>query len=151
MTPAATIRRACLADLDGILAAEQAGFTDEAFSRRQLRYLVARAKGAVFVALRKGRVAGYISLLTHARPCRGRIYSLVVAPEHRGQGLAERLVDTALAFARQEGLPAVFLEVEPGNKAALALYRKKGFVERGLKPDYYHNGEPALSMVRREA
>ena len=142
------LRRASVQDLAAILAVERSGFTGEAFSRRQLRYLVTRSKGAVFVTVCAGRVTGYISLLTSARHGQGRVYSIAVKPEYRGQGIAERLMDAGLDFAREQGLNAVFLEVETGNRAARALYLKKGFVERCTKPGYYHNGADALSMVR---
>ncbi len=149
MKPAATIRRATVHDLDGILAAERSGFTDEAFTRKQLRYLVTKAKGAVFAATIENEVAAYVSILSSSRHGQGRIYSLVVLPKFRGLGLAGKLVDAALAFAAEAGLKAVFLEVEADNLPALSLYRKKGFVERCAKPGYYRNGSDALSMVRR--
>lgn len=151
MNPNAIIRRATIHDLEEILAVEKAGFTSEAFTRRQLRYLLTRARGIVLAAVSDNRTVGYLSLLTSARHGQARIYSLAVMPRCRGQGLAEGLVDAALAFAREKGLKAVFLEVEAGNLAALSLYRKKGFIEHGIKPRYYRNGTDALSMVRREA
>ena len=80
-----------------------------AFSRRQLRYLLSRAKGAVFVAACADRVLGYVSLLASARHGQGRIYSLAVEPGSRGQGLAERLADAALDWALAHGLTSVFL------------------------------------------
>jgi ribosomal protein S18 acetylase RimI-like enzyme len=56
------------------------------------------------------------------------VHGMRTAPQHRGRGLAARilggLADTAIA----RGLERVFLQVEEGNSAALALYRRAGFV-----------------------
>lgn len=147
MKPPVSIRPAVPGDLAALLAVEQASFGADAFSRRQMRYLMTRAKGAFFIALRQGVPAGYISVLASARHRHGRIYSLAVDAAFRGQGVAEALLDRALDFARARSLRSVFLEVRPENKAAAALYGKKGFVKRAVIPDYYHDGGSADSMV----
>lgn len=147
MKPPVSIRPAVPGDLAALLAIEQAGFGADAFSRRQMRYLMTRAKGAFFIALREGVPAGYISVLASARHRHGRIYSLAVDAVFRGQGVAEALLDRALDFARARNLRSVFLEVRPENKAAAALYGKKGFIKRAVIPDYYHDGAPAVSMM----
>lgn len=55
------------------------------------------------------------------------ITSVSVHPGHTRRGIAGRLLDEALAIARAAGMQAVELEVDAGNDAALALYRKHGF------------------------
>jgi Acetyltransferases len=151
MSRDATIRPALPEDLDGLLALETAAFGGEAFSRRQLRYLLTRAKGTVFVAEDDGAIAGYLSLLIIRHCRRARIYSLAVAAAYRGRGIAGRLVDQALAYAAREGLAPVFLEVGVENHTAIALYEKKGFTRRMRKPGYYKDGSAAFSMMRRGA
>lgn len=146
MNKDAYCRKANLADLERITAIESGGFSKDCFSRRQLRYLIRDAKGVCFAAVLCGTVAGYISVLTR-KGKHGRIYSLAVAPEFRGRGIAELLVDTALDFLRAEGFRSVFLEVAVDNAAAIALYTKKGFAPRMTKPGYYHSGADARSMV----
>lgn len=142
------IRRAVAADLGSLLAIERTGFGGgDAFSRRQMRYLVLRAKGGVFVAECEGVAAGYVCVLL--RPRQGRIYSLAVDPARRGRGIAEALLVFGVEFARQAGAEAVFLEVGVGNGPAFSLYTKKGFATRGLRPGYYHDGTDAFSMALR--
>lgn len=148
MSPALALRAAAIGDLPGLAALEAGAFGPDAFSRRQLRYLALRAKGAFFVALWQGELAGYVSVLTRGGDI-GRIYSLAVAPAHRGKGIAGALLDRALEELRAAKVKSVFLEVSPHNDKALALYAQKGFTRRGVKPNYYHGGGEALSMVRR--
>lgn len=46
----------------------------------------------------------------------------------RGQGLARRVLVTMAQEAQRRGLVRVFLQVDAGNTAALALYRRAGMV-----------------------
>ncbi len=58
------------------------------------------------------------------------IDSLAVAPSHRGRGVAEMLLRTALTEAADRGLMATLL-VDPDNPPALRLYGRVGFVADG--------------------
>ena len=66
----------------------------------------------------------------------GEIGMLLAAP-YRGQGLGGRLLEAAIQFARRAGAHKMWLEVWPHNTAALALYRRAGFVEEGRKRRHY--------------
>ena len=74
MNPAVGIRPATAGDLDAVECVERRSFPEgEAFTRRQLRYLLTHAQGASYAATRDGAVVGYISLLmrrTAAEPDR---------------------------------------------------------------------------------
>ena len=59
------------------------------------------------------------------------IYSVWVAPEHRGLGIARLLMEEVIAWARAFGARVVRLDVTVGNAAAVQLYRGLGFVEVG--------------------
>ncbi|KQV75797.1 hypothetical protein ASC61_12695 [Aeromicrobium sp. Root344] len=52
-----------------------------------------------------------------------------VAPDHRRQGLARRIVETALAWAVERGADKAYLQTMRTNHAALALYEPYGFVD----------------------
>jgi RimJ/RimL family protein N-acetyltransferase len=56
---------------------------------------------------------------------------MAVAREWRGRGVGSALVEAAVVWARERGLHKLSLEVFPHNVAAIALYRKFGFVEEG--------------------
>lgn len=81
MTQTINIRPATIGDLDAVAAVERRCFPeDEAFSRRQLRYLLEQAEGASYVACRGQEVVGYITLLTRRTARNLRIYSVAVDP-----------------------------------------------------------------------
>jgi ribosomal protein S18 acetylase RimI-like enzyme len=81
----------------------------------------------------------------HVEPSRHGFGELgmAVAHEHRGQGVGSALLAAAIASARENGLHKLSLGVFAHNAAAIALYRKFGFVEEGRRVKHYRraNGE----------
>jgi RimJ/RimL family protein N-acetyltransferase len=68
---------------------------------------------------------------------------MMVAQDWRGRGVGSALLEAAMHWARERGLHKLSLSVFPHNAAALALYRKFGFVEEGRRVKHYRraNGE----------
>ena len=56
--------------------------------------------------------------------------------EVRGQGVGSRLMKAALEHSKKIGLEKVELSVYTTNPAAVALYKKYGFVQEGLIKNY---------------
>ena len=54
-------------------------------------------------------------------------------PEYRGKGFGERLLRDTLAAAGTFGFTRIELGVFATNSRAIALYRKAGFVQEGIK------------------
>ncbi|AXK39662.1 ribosomal protein S18-alanine N-acetyltransferase [Crenobacter cavernae] len=65
------------------------------------------------------------------------LLNIAVARLYQGRGLGRRLLQSVLADARAAGARRLFLEVREGNAPARALYRSLGFVETGLRKNYY--------------
>lgn len=55
------------------------------------------------------------------------LYSLWLAPDARGRGLARLLVDAVVRWARSRSARTVRLRVNAGNVTALAIYESMGF------------------------
>jgi RimJ/RimL family protein N-acetyltransferase len=68
---------------------------------------------------------------------------MMVAADWRGRGVGTALVAAAVEWARARGLHKLTLSVFPHNDAAVALYRKFGFVEEGRRTRHIRraNGE----------
>jgi ribosomal-protein-alanine N-acetyltransferase len=79
------------------------------------------------------------------------VWMVAVSPSARRRGGGSALVEAALEAARSAGLAEVHLEVRRDNEAALALYRRHGFLAVGRRPRYYEGGEAAVLMTRRLA
>jgi len=75
------------------------------------------------------------------------LLNLCVAPALQGRGLGAALLAWSVASAHTSGFASMLLEVRPSNGAALALYRRAGFVEIGRRKHYY----PAPQGRREDA
>lgn len=83
------------------------------------------------VALAAGEVVGLISVI-ESNFGFGEI-AMLVAREWRGRGVGTALVAAAIDWSRGHGLHKLTLGVFPHNVAAIALYRKFGFVDEGYR------------------
>ena len=76
------------------------------------------------------------------------ILTLAVRPEYRQQGIGLALVEAAALTAAMAGAKVMFLEVAEDNVSAMALYARAGFVQAGLRRDYYAPGMNAWLLRR---
>ena len=88
-----------------------------------------------FVAEADGELVGQIFVFASHHGF-GEI-GMMVARDWRGRGVGTALLETAIAWAREQGLHKLSLDVFPHNEAAIALYRKLGFVEEGRRVKQY--------------
>lgn len=58
--------------------------------------------------------------------------AMAVARDWRGRGVGSALLAAAIEWSRERGLHKLILDVFPHNAAAIALYRKFGFIEEGV-------------------
>lgn len=79
------------------------------------------------------------------------ILTIAVSPEARGHGAGRALLTHHLERLARHGARTVFLEVDEGNKPALALYRRARFSEIGRRPGYYpkDDGTKATAITMR--
>jgi ribosomal protein S18 acetylase RimI-like enzyme len=66
------------------------------------------------------------------------VHDVVVAPSHRGRGIAAELFAEVEAIARERGACKLTLEVLDGNASARALYQRLGFATYQLDPAMGH-------------
>ena len=87
-----------------------------------------------------GAIAGHIDLRARPeRPAAHRaLLGMGVHRAHRRQGLGARLIDTAMAWAREQaGIDWIDLEVLSSNRVARDLYARSGFALVGEIPDMF--------------
>jgi ribosomal protein S18 acetylase RimI-like enzyme len=93
------------------------------------------------VARFEGRVIGWCDILPRDGAPQGcGIVGMGIVDGHRGQGLGRRLLARAIAAARAKGMTQIQLDVRAANTAAIALYKKLGFVEQSR----YFRDDPGL-------
>lgn len=132
-------------DLAGICAVENASFSRDAYPSFLLEKLVLDPQ-AIFVVLadKAGRIIGYC--VSKVNSTLSHLISVAVLPDHRRCGAASRMLKELLAASNQRGLQEVSLEVRTDNVPAIRLYRRFGFADVGVTPNYYSDGSAALRM-----
>ena len=135
-------------DLDTLLELENICFKEETFQRRQLRYLLNKARSVVLEAEIEGRIIGSILILLRTNIRNARIYSLNVHPEYRRKGIGSLLMDEAMQLLKKKGFRKITLEVGINNHIAQNLYFSKGFIEDKILRNYYKNGDDAKHLVK---
>jgi diamine N-acetyltransferase len=104
-------------------------------SPEHIAQLITAPDSAVLVAEVDGVIAGFTHVFVRqiaaniVAPERkvAEMDTLVVAQEHRRQGIARRLVEAAVTWARAQGLGALELNVRGFNREAGAFYESLGF------------------------
>lgn len=82
-----------------------------------------------------GELVGYAVLMPGVDDA--ELLDIGIAAQHQRRGLGHAVLRAMLALARELGRQRVVLEVRASNAAAIALYRSTGFLEMGLRRDYY--------------
>ena len=143
------IRIASEDDMDALLSLEKICFKEETFHKKQLKYLLLKAKSIVLIAENKDNIIGSIIILLRKTILNARVYSLNVHPEYRRLGIASSLMDSGMDILRKRGYEYITLEVGINNHAAQDLYRSKGFVVDKTLYNYYKNGDDALHLAMK--
>jgi ribosomal protein S18 acetylase RimI-like enzyme len=143
------VRKAEREDIGALLELERRVFATDRLSRRSLRRFLASAGAEVIVAQEGARLAGTAIVLFRPRSVIARLYSIAVAPDMNGRGLAGMLLAEAETAALGRGCRAIRLEVHQTNHAAIARYRKSGYRQFARHASYYEDGGDALRFEKR--
>jgi ribosomal-protein-alanine N-acetyltransferase len=103
---------------------------------------------AVFrVAQADGEVVGYAGMTAVAGE--GYIANIAVRAQYRHRGCARALLGSLCAYARENRLKLLTLEVRRSNAPAISLYSGAGFKTVGARPGFYQKpAEDALIMTK---
>jgi ribosomal protein S18 acetylase RimI-like enzyme len=100
----------------------------------------------VWLAFDRGEAVGVVATQNDGWNRRAKVWHLYVNPEHRRRGIARRLLETALAAAREAGARTAWLETSNLNVPGVRAYERLGFRLCGLDTSLY-DGTPAEREV----
>ena len=129
-----------LCGLLDLLFAQEAEFQpDDAAQRRGLsRILENRAVGEILVVEDSGQAVAMVSLLYSVSTALGEpvawLEDMVVAPSRRAGGTGSRLLEAAIAHARQRGCRRLTLLTDHDNQGAQRFYARQGFAHSPMVP-----------------
>jgi len=135
------IETASLRVLDKLYEIEAQCFDQEAFTKRQIAYLLADYNTIGLVAKVNGDIAGFIISQVEIEDdtTYGHIITVNVAPAYRRKGIASKMLEETEAILKEKGITECRLEVREDNLAALRLYQNSGYQKIGRLEKYYFN------------
>ena len=132
-----TIRRLIYADLPHVIAIERRSFPTP-WSLAMFVLELSKPSGICLAALDGDRLVAYCVCSRYDTVW--HLMNIAVDPERRREGIAAALLARLFDEADKPG-EQYTLEVRPSNLAARHLYRKLGFQQIAIRPEYY----PAVS------
>jgi ribosomal-protein-alanine N-acetyltransferase len=132
------LRDANLFDLSALVALEEQCYPpNQAYTREEYHYAIAKAKAVNLVYEEGERIVGFAGAFHHKQWKAGHVYTVNVHPSMRGRGLGVRLMEACEARLRALGMTRCVLEVNVENEAAIRLYEKMGYARVKRLPEYY--------------
>lgn len=144
MPEPAVLRELRRSDLDAVMALEPVLFGPGAWSRAVYQGELAQRTRRYVAVERDGELIAYAGLDLGED---AQVMTIGVAPGHRRQGHARRMLDHLVGLAREHGSRAVLLEVRASDPGAQDLYARAGFEPIGVRRGYYQpEGDDAVVM-----
>ena len=122
-----------LGDLDGIVQIERA-VNPFPWGEEALSGTIA-SSGHHLMSLREGRAVGF--LLSSFVLDEAQLLLIGVSPDWQGVGVGGQLLKELINRSQCQGRKLIYLEVRSGNERAIRLYRSLGFIDIGVRRDYY--------------
>lgn len=148
------IRPAERRELDQLCELERRCFDTDRLSRRNFSHLLRSEHADLLIALQEEVLVAYALILYRSGTNLARLYSIAVAPEYRGQKVAQGLLEAAEQQARSKDSAFMRLEVNVENEGAIHLYERSGYHRFCRVHAYYKDGSDAWRMektIRRRA
>jgi ribosomal-protein-alanine N-acetyltransferase len=123
-----------LADLEAVCAVEVGAYAWP-WSRGNFVDTLAAGHWAQVLAGDDGAVRGYVVAMAGVGEM--HLLNVTVAPTLQGRGLGRRLLSALHAEARARHAAEVWLEVRASNRRAQQLYEQLGYVQVGVRRQYY--------------
>lgn len=135
------IETASIRLLDKLFEIEGQCFDQEAFTKRQIAYLLTDYNTIGLVAKVNSDIAGFIlsQIEVEDELLYGHIITINVGPSFRRKGVATKMLQETEQILRDRGITECHLEVREDNAAALKLYANRGYQKVSKLEKYYGN------------
>ena len=128
-----------------VAALERLCFADP-WSEKSIAFELNNPLALWLVAVEGDTVCGYIG--SQSVMGQSDMMNVAVHPDHRRKGVGEMLV-LALCDALAKENTSLALEVRASNAPAITLYEKLGFVQVGLRKNYYRNPKEDALILKK--
>ncbi len=130
--------------VDAVLSIEQAAY-EFPWTRGNFIDSIAADHVCRLLCDSRGKLLGYFVAMPGVDEM--HLLNLTVAPADQGLGHGRALLEALVQVCEDRRADELWLEVRPSNERALRMYRRFGFVTRGVRKRYY----PAVGDAREDA
>lgn len=142
------VRRMLPEDLEEVCRIEKDNFTLP-WSEKSFLESMERTDTVFLTALSGNEVVGYLGCYCIAGE--GEITNVAVHGNYRRKGIGGMLLEKLYKEGEKLACREYFLEVRESNEAAISLYARQGFVEEGIRKNFYERPvENAIIMWKHE-
>ena len=144
-SPAATIRDAVSADLEAIVSLERSAAGAAHWDRSEYARALdveggSTAKRILLVAESNAEPMGVCGFaVARVIADEWEVENVVVASDSQQKGIGGLLLRDLIERAQRHRATRILLEVRESNVPAIALYKKHGFLQDGIRQSYYSN------------
>lgn len=121
-------------DLEQVMQIEEELFSVPWTKEGFFTYLM-KSEALFLVAEEKGEILGYCGILMVLDE--GDITNVAVKPSRQREGIGKLLLESLFLLTGERGITTIHLEVRESNDRAIRLYQRMGFVQDGLRKNYY--------------
>jgi len=138
------VRRMLLHEVEDIYNIEKQSFDGAMWPLSAFVEEAAEGMAIYFVATVDSKIVGYSGFWCIIDEI--HLNNIAVLPQFRRLGIAKALLRSTIEYGLGRLAEKMTLEVSDQNIAAVELYRSFGFVDEGVRLNYYSPGEHALIM-----
>lgn len=141
------VREMLMQDLDQVAALEAKIFSVP-WSRKGFEESLKQENTFYLVGIKERSIVAYCGMLKVLDEA--DITNVAVAEDCRGMGYGRQMVKALLERGKYTGIRAFTLEVRKSNQAAIHIYETLGFLNEGIRRNYYEKpAEDAVIMWKR--
>ena len=131
-----------LSQLDEIVSIENSSF-EKPWTRNQIKGdIQANISSENWVYTLDGKVVGYI--FGWISQNKFHLLNIAVHPDHLRKKIGKKLIKHIILIVADQKVNVILLEVSVNNISARKCYQSLGFVQTGIRKDYYSKGDDAI-------
>ncbi|MCQ5202913.1 ribosomal protein S18-alanine N-acetyltransferase [Mordavella massiliensis] len=142
-----TIRRMKESDIPEVARLEKEIFPDP-WSEGAISETFGQEQTLLLVAYEDRKLIGYLILYFVLEE--GEIARIAVIPECRRQGVGARMLLELEDLCEDNGITKLLLDVRESNETAISFYTSYGFVQDGVRRNFYSDPQEDGILMSRE-
>lgn len=142
-----TIRRMKESDIPEVARLEKEIFPDP-WSEGAISETFEQEQTLLLVAYEDRKLIGYLILYFVLEE--GEIAKIAVIPECRRQGVGARMLLELEDLCEDNGITKLLLDVRESNETAISFYTSYGFVQDGVRRNFYSDPQEDGILMSRE-